>query len=123
MTATSPDSDSAAGASQGHVELARNALTRHDLGVDGAAWRTWWAQNERRHRIEWLIDIIDSPNLPLYNAAALDLTKLATGYPALAPPEASFLYSPLTWKMWWATVWGQGSRIRIATAPPATKAS
>ncbi|MBK9073122.1 MAG: hypothetical protein IPL79_19300 [Myxococcales bacterium] len=116
-----PDLIELFGRGQRQGELARSALiaiTRHDFGDDVGPWRAWWAENEKRHRVDWLIDAIERTDLPLRNAAAQDLRQLATRHPEVAPPDGSFLYSPLAWKMWWATITGAGARVRVSTAPP-----
>ncbi len=62
------------------ADAARRALlliTRQDFGRSSLRWGDWWARNEDRHRIEWLIDALMHEQ-PSVRRAAGDELKLLT---------------------------------------------
>lgn len=52
-------------------------VTRQSFGTSAVKWQSWWAQNHRRHRLEWLIDALmhDEPSV---RAAASEELKTTT---------------------------------------------
>ncbi|MEZ4310859.1 MAG: HEAT repeat domain-containing protein [Polyangiaceae bacterium] len=64
-------------------ESARRALlivTRQDFGRDAARWNEWWARNELRHRVEWLIDSLMHETQSIRRAAGDELKQLTKEY-------------------------------------------
>lgn len=65
------------------ADAARRALlliTRQDFGKDTALWRTWWSENEGRHRIEWLMDALMHDQPSLRRAAGDELKQITKEY-------------------------------------------
>ncbi len=65
------------------ADAARRALlliTRQDFGKDTALWRTWWSENEGRHRLEWLMDALMHDQPSLRRAAGDELKQITKEY-------------------------------------------
>ena len=64
------------------VRAALTVITRQDFNAT-VKWKTWWAQNHDRHRLEWLIDALMHDQAALRAAAGEELkttTKEYFGY-------------------------------------------
>lgn len=89
--------------------LARVALgnaTRHDFGMDPTAWAAWWAENEGRTRMEWLLDALGGEAHHLRAQAAQELTALARedfGYADEQSPRDRERVQA-RFRQWWAKV-------------------
>jgi hypothetical protein len=61
-----------------HARRALVVLTKRDYGTSPRKWRKWWDENQRRHRIEWLIDALAEKE-PEHRQAAIDELRRLTG--------------------------------------------
>jgi hypothetical protein len=76
---------------QGAALKALRAITLMDLPPSAKKWNMWWAENETRPRMEWLIDALTSPVDELRDAAGRELAERTGrdfGYRADMPSEA-----------------------------------
>lgn len=93
-------------ASLGLQDAAHRALvelTRTDLGFEAWKWTRWWARNQSRPRMEWLIDALLHEQRAI-RAGALGELRRAThqnyGYVVDAPP-AERKAGWARWTRWW----------------------
>jgi hypothetical protein len=55
------------------------SITGQQLGLKPHRWKTWYAENEHRHRIEWIIESLRHRDVPVRRWAADELTRV-TGH-------------------------------------------
>jgi hypothetical protein len=90
------------------AEPARGALvviTRQDFGTDSRKWSHWWTANEKRHRIEWLIDALNHDVSDIRRAAGEELkllTKEYFGFSDDLPPRERER-AQQRYRDWWVT--------------------
>jgi hypothetical protein len=101
-------------AAEAHEAL--TVLTRQDFDRDATKWRKWWEQNQRKHRVEWLIDALTHTNVEVRRAAAQELrasTREYFGYAEDLPPRER-ARAQQRYRDWW---WTEGElRFRQANA-------
>jgi hypothetical protein len=59
---------------------ALRAITLHDLGQSRWRWARWWREFSGKHRVEWLLDALDSREPELRLEAARELERLSGRY-------------------------------------------
>ncbi|MFO0632366.1 MAG: hypothetical protein U0168_05910 [Nannocystaceae bacterium] len=55
------------------------SITGQQLGLKPHRWKAWYADNEARHRVEWIIDSLKHRDVPVRRWAADELTRI-TGH-------------------------------------------
>ncbi len=55
-------------------------LSRQDFRTDADAWRSFWAQNQERHRVEWLIDALTHNDRDIRRSAGDELKAVSREY-------------------------------------------
>ena len=90
-------------------EAAQEALvtiTKHNFGQDRDAWWAWWQTNRDRHRVEWMLDALESPDLECRFLAMQELAELAGdtfGYHFdMSHDEVGAAVA--RWRTWWEQV-------------------
>jgi hypothetical protein len=76
---------------QGAALKALRVITLKDLPPSAKKWNMWWAENENRARMEWVIDALTSQAAELREAAGRELAERTGrdfGYRADMPAEA-----------------------------------
>ena len=63
-----------------HLAAALTVLTGASHGTAAKKWDQWWKKNRSRHRIEWLIDALNSPEEAIRQASAEELKRLTQQY-------------------------------------------
>jgi hypothetical protein len=90
-------------------------LTRQDLGDVHRKWVAWLDRNRERHRIEWLIDALASPEHELRAAAGDELKQLTQQYYGYHPsmPKRDRDVAQRKYREWW-----ESEGYRRFTEPP-----
>jgi hypothetical protein len=92
------------------------SITGQQLGLKPHRWKTWYAENEHRHRIEWIIESLRHRDVPVRRWAADELTRV-TGhrepFSAMGDKKARDI-AVEAWTEWWeqrgrAQLTGQGA--------------
>ena len=52
------------------------AVTKHDFALDAKRWLSWWGEHAQQHRVEWLIEALESETPALRKAASEELKTL-----------------------------------------------
>jgi hypothetical protein len=50
-------------------------ITRAGFGTDSAAWAAWWAEASARHRVDWLVEALESQDVDLRLSAIEELSR------------------------------------------------
>jgi len=85
------------------VEDALAEITKQRLGGTSKKWRAWWAKNESRSRIAWLVDGLAAKEVELRKSAAEELravTGLDMGFDENAPKRQRD-EARQRWIDWW----------------------
>ena len=85
------------------VEDALAEITKQRLGGSAKRWRTWWAKNQERSRIEWLLDGLSSKDGDLRKSASDELravTGMDLGFDNDAPRRQRE-EARQRWLKWW----------------------
>jgi hypothetical protein len=90
------------------AEPARRALvavTRQDFAGDARKWGSWWTANEKRHRIEWLIDALNHDVSDIRRAAGEELKALTKEYFGFSDdlPPRERERAQQRYRDWWVT--------------------
>ena len=94
-------------ASEGQLgEAAHEALVQiccRDFGRSVRKWRSWWARNQGRHRIEWLIDALNDTSYAVRAQAGKELAELTQQYFGYHPamPSRDREVCQRKYKVWW----------------------
>jgi hypothetical protein len=79
------------------------SITGQQLGLKPHRWKTWYQENEHRHRIEWIIESLRHRDVPVRRWAADELTRV-TGhrepFSAMGDKKARDI-AALAWTEWW----------------------
>jgi hypothetical protein len=79
------------------------SITGQQLGLKPHRWKTWYAENEHRHRVEWIIESLRHRDVPVRRWAADELTRV-TGhrepFSAMGDKRARDL-AVEAWMNWW----------------------
>lgn len=78
-------------------------LTAQDFGADPIGWRTWWDENGKRSRIEWLIESLDHDEAEIRAIVARDLARRSKqdfGYRTDLPSEERQAIRE-RYRLWW----------------------
>lgn len=80
------------------------SITGQQLGLKPHRWKTWFTENEHRHRVEWIIESLRHRDVPVRRWAADELTRV-TGhrepFSAMGDKRARDL-AVEAWMSWWA---------------------
>ncbi len=85
------------------VEDALAEITKQRLGGSAKRWRHWWARNQKRSRMEWLLDGLGSKDTDLRRSASDELravTGMDLGYDA-EQPRRQREEARQRWLKWW----------------------
>ena len=86
------------------VEQALGEITRQAFGSNPKKWRGWWAKNQGRSRIAWLIDGLSTKDAALRRGAFEEL-KAISGRDAIYDEHASKREREMAkqdWLTWWS---------------------
>jgi hypothetical protein len=92
---------------KGMVDVVEDALaeiTKQRLGPTSKKWRAWWAKNQARSRIAWLVDGLAAKEVELRKSAAEELravTGLDMGFDENAPKRLRD-EARQRWIDWWS---------------------
>jgi hypothetical protein len=79
------------------------SITGQQLGLKPHRWKTWYQENEHRHRIEWIIESLRHRDVPVRRWAADELTRV-TGhrepFSAMGDKKARDI-AVEAWTEWW----------------------
>lgn len=85
------------------VEDALAEITKQRLGTSAKRWRAWWAKNQSRSRINWLLDGLAAKDADLRQSAAVELnavTGMDLGFDGHAPRRQRE-EARQRWLKWW----------------------
>lgn len=93
------------------AEAALSEITKQRFGSSARRWRAWWAKNEHRNRIEWLIEGLSSRDEAIRKSACEELravTGQSFGYDPVAPRRKRE-EARRRWTDWWRSA-GESAR-------------
>ncbi len=91
------------------AEDALAEITKQRFGGSAKKWRAWWAKNEAKNRIEWLIEGLGAKETALRRSAAEELravTGLDMGFDEEGPKRARE-DAKQRWERWWSEQQGE----------------
>ena len=89
------------------------SITGQQHGLKPHRWKSWYADNGQRHRVEWIIDSLRHRDLPVRRWAADELIRV-TGHRIPFSPMGDRRSRDVAAQAW--TDWWEGSGRRLLTA-------
>lgn len=88
------------------AQAARKALlvlTKQDFGTSNRKWRSWWAKNEGKSRVEWMLEGLAHKSAEVRKSAADDLRALTGEYFGYHHdlPKKEREQARQRWQQWW----------------------
>ncbi|MBC8069545.1 MAG: HEAT repeat domain-containing protein, partial [Deltaproteobacteria bacterium] len=81
------------------------SITGQQLGLKPHRWKTWFSENEHRHRVEWIIESLRHRDLPVRRWAADELSRITNHRVAFSPmgDKKAREMAVEAWTDWWSS--------------------